>query len=718
MRRVLATLALLSLAGCVLDADARPGRDRGRGGGEFISSGTPVPQLGADTEDSGNAILSNGQSLSIGGSAGGVLTTSQPFSNVRMYAGGTWPALVEATVETHVSASLNHLRNAAGAARNWIGDTYGGGGTDIEGFHIAGAPLFEALLTDVGVGYAQRAGVGGTFRVVGIDYIQGEQDVTDGTAGSAYTGFLEAMADSYQTRIRAATGQTHAVPIFVSQLSSATAVSSGSANAAIADAQFDAQTDRPNQIFLVGPKYHMTYVDGVHLNAANYRLMGEYFGMVHDAVLIDGVAWRGLVPTSITASGTTISVCYSVPCNLMGTCGATQLAIDTSLVACPWTTSGGANCLNGYELTDTSPNPARLVSAAVSGATNCVDLTTDVAVHTGATLSYAYTGVVGALAGTGGTTSAGSQRGNLRDTNTITGYHSSTTLYNWAAHHGPIAITGGAATETSVAALLDDRRPNWLWSGDGCPSAGAAWTGTVNGSPLALPYVRGTWTCDTATPGTLAASTFGTARDDNEIDGAAEGNLNNGCWSSSGAGTSTWNIAADEDFHYRYVGELSWYGTNSRLIHFLGDVSANNEFYVQIGTTGTITLYFQSGGADLNLTYTVAEGNGLTGASTPVRGILDIHIQKRGGNSAADGGEAHICWNGNCERSTIATAVGATGTGNLAIGGATPGTCNATLPWNKLAHAVWIGERARAWWSGETTHDADVVTCQAAGYCP
>lgn len=707
-----------------------------------IITTTPVPRLTAT--GSGFAILVNGQSLSIGTNGTTPLTTTQPFSNVRNYFSGGWPALIEplvtspSSVETGWASMTNHLRNGAGSSWNWVTETYGGGGTAISA-HIPGGARYNALVTGATDGYTNRASGTGTppttYRVPAIVFVQGEQDTTDGTLNLNYLSSLRSMQQGYQAAIRGVTGQTEAIPVFLSPPSSNTAVSltAGAtdrrATAYIADAQLCAQERYPNEFYVIGPKYgpDFSYSDGVHGVNTSYRDLGNRAGQAELATLINGYQWRGLAPRSIRAtSSTNIQVCYYVPCQLQNNCGATQLTLDTTLVTCPRTLSGDTTCRDGYELYDPNPVPRYITAVAVSTTfPNCVDLTTDSAIQSGSYLTYAYTGIVGALAGTGASTSQNAARGNLRDTTTVTGYVSTTALYNWGVHHGPRAITGGAAPTASIATLIDDQRWSWIYTGANCPSGDAAWNGTpVNINAVAA---AGSHTCGNTTSGNVAP-VFGATRVNAAMNGTDGTALSASSWQTTGAGTTTWNIGTDDDIAFRYIGELaiadSGHGT-VRLFTMREDTT-NADISLQVSTAGTITLQVTTQAADVTHNWTTAT-NGLTASA--VRGILDVYIKKRGwaGATATEDMTTMICWRGVCNTSGAVGQGGAWGPGNLTIGGNQSGS--STNYFSYVAYLWAVGERARnrrganpvTGTSGTTAftayHVADYQACVAAGYC-
>jgi len=561
--------------------------------------------------------------------------------------------------------------------------------------HSTGGAQYNLSTTRVTDNYANRANLDDdNFRVVANVFIHGESDAALNTP-STYQAQLGTRHDDYQASVRAITGQSQAVPLFVWQLSTGT--DQGAASVYIqrrnllADAQLAASEARPNEIFMLGPKYMITHGDGTHLTNVGYRRLGEYTGMALDAVLVDGLAWRALSPSSITASGSNIRVCYNVPCDLMGTCGATRLALDTTNVTCPEHTRGDGTCRYGFELIDPNPIPRYITSVAVDGATSCVDIATNGAVNTGSYLAYAFSGLENADGGPG--TAAGefaNTRGNLRDTNTIVGYHSGSALYNWAVHMGPRAISGGSAPAATVATVLEDKDWAWYWTSDDCPAAASAWPGVVDGGAYSMPYSSGTFTCGASTHASLSATAIGSARVNAALDGD---DVTPGCWTTA-VGQSTFNVATNSDIHYRYVGVLGRAASTYRITAFEGDSGTNNRWHFAVTNTGQVSTVFESAGS--NITFNRA---GLIPAS-PTWGVLDVYYSKNGNSTVADRLCVTVCWNGDCAISCVAGVGGATGTGRLAINGAH--NCTLRNPFPVLMHAYSTGQQARAKWIERT----------------
>ncbi|MFI5353639.1 MAG: hypothetical protein ACHQZS_11840 [Candidatus Binatales bacterium] len=252
-----------------------------------------------------------------------------------------------------------------------------------------------------------------TLLVRAATLTHGEQDVSVGTTQAQYEADILQLQQNLTADLQALTGQAQLVAVFLDQVASWTAYSV--ATSGIPLAQLAAALDNPDRVFLVCPKYFLTYYsgDGIHLTAHSEEILGEYYARAYIQAIVKGIPWKPVCPTSIVlTNSTTITATFNVP--------VLPLVIDTSLVSDP----GG----KGFEYTDNS-SPPSISSVAVANG-NQVVLTMSGAITATAgnrTLCYAYTGTSGAHAGP--TTGA---RGCLRDSDpALSRLGDSTPLYNW-----------------------------------------------------------------------------------------------------------------------------------------------------------------------------------------------------------------------------------------------------------------------------------------------
>ena len=83
----------------------------------------------------------------------------------------------------------------------------------------------------------------------------------------------------------------------------------------------------PTKTVLVCPKYFFPYSDGLHLTAAGYRWLGEYYAKAYYQQVVQGQRWSPLRPAQITRSNETIII------NFTGNVG--DLVVDTNRVSDP-----------------------------------------------------------------------------------------------------------------------------------------------------------------------------------------------------------------------------------------------------------------------------------------------------------------------------------------------------------------------------------------------
>jgi hypothetical protein len=240
---------------------------------------------------------------------------------------------------------------------------------------------------------------------IGLAVIHGESD----RLSSTYcTDMLEWRSDFAALSTRIGTGSTQ--PLYVSQMSSCTFYSTTTLDTCVAPMQQYTCAKNNADVVMVGPKYHLTTSDGVHLTNATSRRHGEEIGKAMARYQTDG-SWTGLRPSAVSANGAAISITFHVP--------VPPLVLDTTDVTNPGN--------YGFTYTDDSSPPA-ISSVALAGDDTVV--VTLASTPTGASrrIRYAYTGTSGNAAGP--TTG---MRGNLRDSDTTT-CGSGTVLRNWAVH--------------------------------------------------------------------------------------------------------------------------------------------------------------------------------------------------------------------------------------------------------------------------------------------
>ena len=417
---------------------------------------TGIPVLSSATSqvteiDYINQILSTGQSLSVGVASTPALTTTQPYSNLMLSggnggigSGGSFIPLVEASVETISSSMANTITaNDTGNDFDVAVSLHGVSGYTYSQLKKGTSP-YNTGMTQVTNAKSAAITLGRTSRVIGVTTIHGETDNYNGVSGATYQGYLEEWQNDYDTDVKAITGQSNEVIMFLDQMSSFMSSYANDATSEIPIYQLYAAEENPNEIVLVAPKYFFNYSDRHHLTGASSRWLGEYYGKVIKKVVIDHETWRPLSPDSAIRSGNIIDVNFHVPAGI--------LAFDTTLVS--------ARTNYGFEYYDST------ASATISSVEILDDDTVRITlsgIPTGSNqrIRYAYTGIPGTSTGA---QNAGSAAGNLRDTDPYTSLYGNT-LYNWAVHFDEAVVLDSIApTISSVSSTPSTTTVDIIWT--------------------------------------------------------------------------------------------------------------------------------------------------------------------------------------------------------------------------------------------------------------
>ena len=403
-----------------------------------------------DVEDAGppvqpfdwNVIVGTGQSLSVGSAGAPVISTTPSFSNLKLddtgpdprfsnstnlvlvplaepirpltfpasYPAGVYPANIRGeTPHTAMASQITALARAAGLA-DYVSlhSVVGSGGKSITFIRKGGTgnsydrSLYEA---DAFKGFARTANKRLGFGAVILTH--GEADAIL----PSYEADLITLAENYQLDLRAISGQSRPVPLFVSQQHSIPRRGDAMPRSTSTQAAWSASTKRPELLSCLGPKYQYAYApDRVHMDAFGYRRLGIKHGQAYAQQVIWGRRWRPLEPTATTRAGRIVRVAFHVP--------VPPLAWDTVLPAPhpeaghPW--SGG----KGFELED-SAGPVPIAQVAIVGTSIEITMAEDPQ-GTGLVVRYAMTqdstGPAGARAGEGD-----GRMGLLRDSDPLVG---------------------------------------------------------------------------------------------------------------------------------------------------------------------------------------------------------------------------------------------------------------------------------------------------------
>ncbi len=391
-------------------------------------------------------IVGTGQSLAVGAEGNPPVTTQQPFNNLKLslekvmvppfepnnslfkmiplvepvreygyYYGGAYPGNIFG--ETPHSAMANQItslvRSASGKDYVSVHTAIGETGQGIDALS-KGAPettysgrAYAATLFEVQAikRLAQQAGK--TYGVGAVIMTHGESDA----GNTNYENQLHKLWADYNQDIKAITGQTQSIPMFIVQQNSCGSV--GTATSTLV--QWKAGLDYPGDMVCVGPNYQRQYAtDGVHLTANGYQQLGEQYAKVYYERVVLGHDWQPLQPTGVERSGNVITVRFHVP--------AGPLVWDTSLPEPNQSTLTEWKNGKGFEVY-TQSKRITIQSVEITG--DSVKITCDQDVpSTEVKVGYAFTAGTNRTGGT-------CRWGLLRDSDPFVGYNSGKPLPNF-----------------------------------------------------------------------------------------------------------------------------------------------------------------------------------------------------------------------------------------------------------------------------------------------
>jgi hypothetical protein len=252
-------------------------------------------------------------------------------------------------------------------------------------------------------------------RAAGKSYGVGAIIVTHGECDAGNTGYetdLYQLWTDYNSDLPPITGQTQKIPMLVSQQHSTNDRSASTL------AQWRIGVDHPTDVVLATTKYQFPYAaDHIHLVADGYRQLGEKYGQVYFARVVQGQAWQPLQPTTVARAGRVITVTFHVP--------VAPLVWDTTFQM-PHQGIAEWQAGRGFEVR--SGNTRVAISAvAIVGATVQITCASDLPAS-GVFVGYALTGDATAMS----TPFAGTVRwGQLRDSDPFVGASTHKALPNY-----------------------------------------------------------------------------------------------------------------------------------------------------------------------------------------------------------------------------------------------------------------------------------------------
>jgi lysophospholipase L1-like esterase len=345
-------------------------------------------QVAAGDADSGGnmpwdwtGIIGTGQSLAVGEKGRPVVSTTQPYNNLRLITGDLpWPIdasdphlalapLIEPigrlsknypsawpnniSGETPHSAMANEITALIRAAFNRdyvsVHSEVGENGQGMVFLKKNAVPKgvngrsYEAAMIETKAITRLAKAAGKTYGVGAIIVTHGEND-----AGNAhYEEQLRQLWQDYNADLAAITGQTQKIQMIVSNDRSPSTL-----------AQWEIGVDYPADIVCSGPKYQYPSPEGVHLTAEGYRELGEKYAQVYFERVILGKDWQPLQPIKTQRNGAVITVAYHVP--------APPLVWETSFEpphqSVPEWKEG-----KGFEVSTSGKVKAAIESVAISG---------------------------------------------------------------------------------------------------------------------------------------------------------------------------------------------------------------------------------------------------------------------------------------------------------------------------------------------------------------
>ena len=381
-------------------------------------------------------IIGTGQSLSVGARAPRILSTSQPYNNLKLSTGdlawpvdpnnsslkmvplvepvgrlaptypSSWPTNIDgetfhttmadeltALVRKKFKRDLISVHSAVG--EDGQGMVYIKKGAEIHGVN---GHSYQAALTEATAITRLAKAAGKTYGVGAVVVTHGETDA----GNHDYEAQLHQLWQDYDGDLRAITGQSEHIPMILTQQN------------ALADhspstlAQWKIGVDYPADIICSGPKYQYPYfTDGLHLTGDGYQQLGEKYAQVYYQRVILGRRWEPLEPTGVARRGRTITVHFHVP--------VAPLAWETTFSS-PHPSVDEWKNGKGFEVSNTSGAKVRIESVTIAGNSVVITCASDPGAN--ARVGYAMVGELGVLSAP----YAGTHRwGLLRDSDPFVG---------------------------------------------------------------------------------------------------------------------------------------------------------------------------------------------------------------------------------------------------------------------------------------------------------
>ena len=352
----------------------------------FAADMTPSPALNTPWDWTG--IIGTGQSLSVGEQGKPVLSTTQPYHNLKLSTGDLhWPVDPDDTNLTLVPLIEPIGRQAPRYPSSWpeniAGETphsamaneltalvMAAGGHDYVTVHSAvgengqgmkflkknaivvgtNGHSYEAALIETRAITRLAKAAGKTYGIGAITLTHGESD-----AGNMnYENELHQLWSDYNTDLPAITGQSQKILMILSLQNSVYDCAPST------QAEWKAGVDHTDEIVCSGPKYQYPYAEGIHLTTVGYQELGEKYAEVYYQRVILGNNWQPLEPLGVDRNGAVLTVNFHVPTG--------PLVWDTEMQT-PHGTNDDWKAGKGFEVITASGTKLTITSTEISGDT-------------------------------------------------------------------------------------------------------------------------------------------------------------------------------------------------------------------------------------------------------------------------------------------------------------------------------------------------------------
>lgn len=431
------------------------GRNRRRGGGTGRGDGKGAGG-GGSSYPLANTIQIvaglGGQSNMMGGTTGAYATpaisTSQPFDNQK-WTGSALTDLIEPYTgannnESPASGFGNFLTDINAADARVVNTyTWAVAGASITTLR-SGQTAYNNAVTEMGQLVDALPGI--TIRHVAVwQHGEADDNVTPTFTAAQYATEMVNFQAAWQSSMQASADATGTVPLVYGQVGqwSLYGASTAPIRTNVGQGQWAAARDNSSTIYLACPTYQLPYQStgtNVHLTNSGELRLGEYLAKAVNYVVVNGQAWLPLHMSSATAVDNVITI------QLAGGDGSNIAADTTQMIA---------RHTRGFEYTDSSGNPASIVSVSVNAAARTVALTLNKDTAAGRTVRYGLTSPVAAICGGAptGTPVGIGPGGNIRDSDTTASrVGGAPALQNWLVCHELAVSSASSVSPVSAPA--------------------------------------------------------------------------------------------------------------------------------------------------------------------------------------------------------------------------------------------------------------------------